>query len=96
MKVENRDKLIDVLCEGPDVQIDESVKQRLRTLKAQSNEDIIEQLLAIIDDCVYCSLTSDFTLRALHAMWLQCGGKEENAEAIRNTKKYDDYRNSLS
>ena len=69
------DSVIDLVCQGSDRQLDESVKPRLQALK--DRDDIKDELLGIIDDCAYAGLASDFTMQTLHVLWLQVGGSEE-------------------
>ena len=77
---EKRDEMIDLLCQGSDRQIDDCVKPRLQALKGRANEDVKDELLGIIDDCVYAALTSDFTITAMNIMWENCGGTKQELQ----------------
>lgn len=64
-------EMIQLLLEAPDTQIDPSVKERL------SKSPSKEELLSIMDDCVYGSLVSDFAMKALYETFFMIGTKEE-------------------
>lgn len=71
--MENSDfnKMIELLLEAPDTQIDPSVKERL------SKSPSKEEFLSIMDDCVYGSLVSDFAMQALKMTFLMIGNEED-------------------
>lgn len=69
-------RLIDHLCTGPDSQLDECIKPRLQALRELPFSEAKDQLLGIIDDCVYASLCSDFVILVLNIMWKTLGGTE--------------------
>lgn len=78
------DELIDLLCTGSDRQIDPCIFPRLQALKGKPDGDIKDELLAILDDCAYGSLASDFVMHVLHVMWLNAGGTEGELRARRH------------
>ncbi len=80
MSPEDRDEMIDALCQASDEQLDASVNPRLQSLKARANDDMKDELLGIIDDCCYASLTSDFTISLMRIIWMNCGGTEQELQ----------------
>lgn len=82
-------EMIDHLCTGSDRMLDDCVKPRLQALKGRPLEDVKDELLGIIDDCVYAALTSDFVVQVLHILWLNCGGSEQELQE-RNALLRDD------
>ena len=56
------------LINGPDGQIDISTSNRLAVL-IEKDDFTSDELLAIIDDAVYGSLVSQFTLNVLNMVW---------------------------
>lgn len=73
---------IDLLCEGSDRVLDESLKPRFQSLKNRALDDGLKSdVLSIIADCVNHSLCSGFVLTVLQTVvWVQmCGGKLEDA-----------------
>ncbi len=72
--------LIDVLIQAPDRQLDDKLKPRLTALKNRPLPEIKDELLGIIDDCVFGSLTSGMVIRLLHNFWIHCGGTEKELQ----------------
>ena len=87
MSTKHRDKILNTLCCMSDRQVDDKIKPKIRALIGRSNEDIKDDLLSIIDECVYGALTSDFEIRVLNIIWQQCGGTDEE---LKNRKSPDD------
>ena len=54
--------VLDAMCEAPDSQIDASIVEKLKKLREQTPENIVVDLKNIIDECVYASLASDFSI----------------------------------
>ena len=77
LPIEARDELLATLCKLSDQQFDDSLKPRLRAIMGRPNAEIKDELLGIIDDCTYCSLCSAFEIKALHYIWIGCGGTEQ-------------------
>ena len=62
-------KILTTLSTGPEGQLENSVRQRLRALAEQDNLKS-DELLAILDDCVFFSLCTDICVSFMHAIWL--------------------------
>lgn len=60
MNIAVRDEIFGTLCELSDRQCDPHVKDRLKTFIGRSNDDVKDELLGLIDDCVYAAWTSNF------------------------------------
>lgn len=73
----DRDEIFKMLCQLSDRQFDSSLKPRVLALVGRPNEDIKDELLQIIDDCINGALCSDFEIKVLNVVWLCCGGTDE-------------------
>lgn len=89
LDIEQRDKVFGIFCKLSDQQCDPVVKGRLQKMVGRPNVEIKDELLGIIDDAVYSSLTSGFEIAALRYIWDTIGGSaQELAERnqMLNTK----------
>ena len=64
--IESRDQLFNLICGGNDREVDPQVKDRLREFLGKANDEVKDPLLGLIDDCVFCSLTSDAVICCLN------------------------------
>ena len=69
------EKIIEMLCISSDRALDDRIKPRLRALVGR--DDIKDELMGIIDDCVFAGLTSDLVISILHRLWQDEGGTIE-------------------
>jgi len=67
--------ILTALSGAPDTQIDASATARLAALSQQATVRS-DELLAIIDDCVYASLASDFAIHAMNMVWTKMLAEE--------------------
>lgn len=81
MDITKRDEMFDILCRLSDRQCDPIVKKRIKTLMGRPNEEIKDELLGIIDDAVYSSLTSNFEIMAMNHIWQAIGGTAQELAA---------------
>ena len=77
MEIQDRDEMFNMICQMSDQQVDENVKRRLQKLIGRPNTDIKDELLGLIDDIAFYAWTSNFEIQALHVIWLNIGGSEE-------------------
>lgn len=91
-----REEAIDLLCGMSDRALDDKAKPRLKALKGRTDEDVKDELLGIIDDCVYAAWCSDFEIQVLHTLWLQAGGTEQELQErnalLRDKAKVEELR----
>jgi len=87
MDIETRNKALEILCSMSDRQVDPQAKFRIRPMLIMSNEELIEPLLYLLDDCCYYSWTSDFEIMVLDHIWKQIGGKSEDMIALRSKRE---------
>lgn len=72
-----RDEILLKLCQAPPSQIDPAMARQLLDLVRAETSVVKDKLLPIIDKCAFYGLASDFVMRLLHTLWLQCGGTAE-------------------
>lgn len=77
MEIAIRDEIFDILCQMSDRQVDRNVKDRLKKFIGRPDAEIKNELLALIDDIVYFSWTSNQEIKALEQIWFECGGSKE-------------------
>jgi hypothetical protein len=58
------------LAEAPDSQIDAKITARLRTM-ATAEQVSAAEMKALLDECCYASLASDFAMQAMHTVWCE-------------------------
>lgn len=63
------DEILSMLAEAPDSQIDKTITPRIKELVGQQPDIVAVKLKAILDDCAYASLASDFSMMAMDAVW---------------------------
>jgi len=56
---------LNVLCEAPESHIDKSIKLRLENMRERPNDNVLNNINDILDDCARYSLASDFAMAAL-------------------------------
>ena len=81
INIEERDKMIGILCSISDQQFDAAAKKRLSAMIGRPNEDIKDELLGLIDDCVYYSWSGGFEITTLRIIWEEIGGSPEELQA---------------
>lgn len=55
--------------EAPDSQIDKSITDKMKELLSKNGTITKSEMKAILDDCAYFSLASDFAMRAMRLVW---------------------------
>jgi hypothetical protein len=88
IEVVARDEMFNILCQMSDRQVDQQVKDRLKTFMGRPNAEIKDELLGLIDDSVYCAWTSDFEIRVMDTIWMGIGGSDQELKE-RNAKLND-------
>ncbi len=84
--------MVRLLADGPDSQIDASLKDRLLALEFMEPEIKRMKLLEIMDDAVFSSLVSDFVMYALHILYTSdLEGTNETMEIDRKHPEYNSY-----
>lgn len=96
MNIETRDNTFDIICKISDQNVDPIIKNRLHAMVGRPNEDIKDELLGLIDDIVFSSLTSDFVIQCLSTVWESIGGsKKELAERnqqLQDSEKKEEFQ----
>jgi hypothetical protein len=81
MDISQRDKIFGILCSISDQQFDASAKRRLAAMIGRPNEDIKDELLGLVDDCVYYAWSGGFEIATLRFLWEDIGGSPEELAA---------------
>jgi len=68
------DKLLDLISQAPDGQLEHSVAVRCGELKGKSKEEQIEALRNIIGDCINGALASTFMMKVLQEQYKMLTG----------------------
>ena len=85
-KVEPMWDVLEHLSVAPDSQLDKSMCDKLKELlllkdKPDSNKEVADGLLYVMDMCVYGSLSSGFVIQILDMEWKRLGGTVEEGNA---------------
>lgn len=81
---EKRDEMIGILCELSDKQFEPCAKERLKAIVGRTDNEAKDELLGLIDDCVFCAWCSNFEIKIMNILWEMSGGTpEELAERNR-------------
>jgi hypothetical protein len=92
MDIEQFMTTVRLLADGPDTQIDASLKERLLALEFMEPDYRRMKFLEIMDDAVYCSLVSGFVMQAFHFLYTSdLEGTEETMEIDRKHPDYNSY-----
>jgi hypothetical protein len=67
-KREGIEEMLALLGQAPDDQIDKKITKRLRNLIGKPIPEIKTEVMHVIDDCVFGSLSSGFALETLHLL----------------------------
>ena len=65
------DNHITTLMEAPDSQLDHQLQPKFEALLGQPLNEQTDGLLAILDECAYASLASDFAMASMHCFLME-------------------------
>jgi|SaaInlV_100m_DNA_2_1039680.scaffolds.fasta_scaffold13663_3 hypothetical protein len=89
-----RDEVLKQLAEQAQKEslIDKCLESRFQDLIGKSDKEVLEPLLMILDDMVYCSLAADLVVTIIDTLYRDAGGCDEIMDQIRknNPDHYGD------
>lgn len=88
ISIEDRDKLIESLCQLSDEQFEARAKKRLKELLTKPHEEIKNKLRGIVAHCQYAAWCSDFEIWAMYTILDSIGWSKQEEELF--SKRIED------